>query len=96
MKSNLVLISIAAVRLVHSAAVSTGLVARQATAADCPGYRASGIAQNATGFTANLTLAGAACNVYGRDVENLKLSVNFDHSMYLHIQSTRFELTESV
>lgn len=81
MRSNIVLTIAAAARLARSAAVSTGLVVRQATAADCPGYRASNVSQNGTGLTADLTLAGAACNVYGRDIENLRLSVNYDNSM---------------
>ena len=79
MRSDLVLMFTAAARLVRSAAVSTGLVPRQASAADCPGYRASNVQQNDTGLTADLTLAGAACNVYGQDIENLRLSVNYDN-----------------
>lgn len=82
MRSNAVLMFAAAARLARSAAVSTGLVARQATAADCPGYRASNVQQNDTGLTADLTLAGEACNVFGQDVENLRLSVNYDNSKF--------------
>jgi hypothetical protein len=51
---------------------------RQATRDSCPGYSASGVIQTATGLTADLTLAGAACNVYGNDIQNLKLTVNYD------------------
>jgi hypothetical protein len=68
-------------RIARSAAVSTGLVARQPTTADCAGYRARNVVETATGLTADLTLAGAACNVYGRDIEQLKLSVNYDTGM---------------
>lgn len=81
MKFDSVLIFAAAARLVKGAAVSTGPVVRQATTADCPGYRASNVVETETGLTADLTLAGAACNVYGRDLENLKLSVNYDNGM---------------
>ena len=79
MKSNGLLIFAAVARFARSAAVSTGLVTRQATAADCPGYRASNVVENGTGLTAELSLAGAACNVFGRDVENLRLTVNYDN-----------------
>lgn len=47
---------------------------------DCPGYSASDIVNTATGLTAKLTLAGPACNVYGTDVQNLRLLVNYDSS----------------
>jgi len=48
---------------------------------DCPGYSASDIVNTDTGLTAKLTLAGPACNVYGADVQNLRLAVNYDSSM---------------
>jgi hypothetical protein len=76
--SNLLLTFAAAARVVHSAAASTHLVTRRTTTADCPGYRASNFVETSTGLTADLTLAGAPCNVYGRDIEHLKLSVNCD------------------
>lgn len=41
----------------------------------CPGYKASLIEKNRRGFTAILKLAGEPCNVYGNDVEVLKLIV---------------------
>lgn len=62
--------------IVSGAAIST----RQATRESCPGYLASDVAQTATGFTAKLSLRGAACNVHGTDVPELKLIVNYDSS----------------
>ncbi|EHK97248.1 putative alpha/beta-glucosidase agdC [Glarea lozoyensis 74030] len=59
---------------------------RQATSDSCPGYSASGVVQTATGLTADLTLAGAACNVYGNDIQNLKLTVNYDSDSRLHVK----------
>ena len=44
----------------------------------CPGYRACTVKTTPTGLTANLVLAGPACNVYGDDLKKLKLEVNYD------------------
>lgn len=41
----------------------------------CPGYKASNVEKSSSGLTADLTLAGPACNVYGNDIHNLILSV---------------------
>lgn len=43
----------------------------------CPGYTASNVQQSGTGLTADLTLAGDACNVYGLDLPNLTLTVEY-------------------
>jgi len=45
----------------------------------CPGYSASNVQTSGTGLTADLTLAGSACNVYGRDIQDLRLIVNYDN-----------------
>ncbi|KAI9685806.1 MAG: hypothetical protein M1812_008605, partial [Candelaria pacifica] len=42
----------------------------------CPGYTASNVVRTAQGFSASLTLAGEACNVYGTDIEDLTLNVD--------------------
>lgn len=57
--------------------VSAGILPRQqnATLDSCPGYKASGVETTGNGLTATLTLAGAACNVYGTDLEELTLTV---------------------
>lgn len=52
----------------------------------CPGYNASNVARNELGLTATLTLAGAACNVYGNDVDLLNLTVEFQSNDRLAIQ----------
>ncbi|GAB7356060.1 hypothetical protein MBLNU459_g6677t1 [Dothideomycetes sp. NU459] len=41
----------------------------------CPGYLASNLQHTLNGFTATLTLAGEACNVYGTDIDTLNLTV---------------------
>ena len=43
----------------------------------CPGYKATNIKENATGLTADLNIAGGACNVYGNDIQSLILSVQY-------------------
>jgi len=52
----------------------------------CPGYRASGLQTTANGFTANLNIAGPACNVYGNDIANLTLSVEYQAADRVNIQ----------
>ena len=51
----------------------------------CPGYTASNVERNELGFTATLTLAGEACNVYGNDVETLNLTVEYQSSQRLAV-----------
>lgn len=45
--------------------------------ASCPGYTLSGISQTQNSITANLQLAGAACNAYGTDLDSLQLLVEY-------------------
>lgn len=52
----------------------------------CPGYTASAVQKSDTGFTADLHLAGPACNVYGNDVEDLTLLVRFQADDRVHVQ----------
>lgn len=51
--------------------------------ASCPGYKASNIKTSNTGLTADLTLAGKACNVYGTDLTQLTLTVTYETGMCL-------------
>ena len=43
----------------------------------CPGYTASDVAQTDSGLTASLTLAGDGCNVFGYDLPDLTLLVQY-------------------
>lgn len=43
----------------------------------CPGYSASNVQKNSNSLTANLILAGEACNVFGTDLPNLTLTVEY-------------------
>ncbi|KAF4311465.1 Glycoside hydrolase family 31 [Botryosphaeria dothidea] len=52
----------------------------------CPGYTASNVVDSGTTLTADLSLAGAACNAYGEDLSDLKLSVEYQTANRLHVQ----------
>lgn len=52
---------------------------------ECPGYIASDIHEDAFGFTARLKLAGKRCNVYGTDVEDLNLTVQYQSAQRLSV-----------
>lgn len=47
----------------------------------CPGYKATNVKTSGTGLTAELSLAGTACNVFGNDIQKLKLSVVYETCM---------------
>lgn len=51
----------------------------------CPGYTASNVQNTSTGFTADLSLGGDACNVYGNEIEQLTLTVEYQASDRLHV-----------
>lgn len=44
---------------------------------DCPGYEATHVNETSSGITADLKLAGESCNVYSKDLHDLKLLVEF-------------------
>lgn len=48
----------------------------------CPGYRAHNVVKTDSALTADLSLAGTACNVYSEDLQELKLVVEYQTSMY--------------
>lgn len=43
----------------------------------CPGYAASNVEVTDSGLTADLTLAGPACNAFSDDLKDLKLLVEY-------------------
>ncbi|KAI1267994.1 putative alpha-glucosidase [Xylariaceae sp. FL1019] len=51
----------------------------------CPGYKATNIKTTSTGLTAKLTLAGTACDVFGSDLDDLTLTVEYQTSTRLHV-----------
>lgn len=54
----------------------------------CPGYKASNVARTRYGLTAQLSIAGAACNLYGTDIDALSLKVEYQSSDRLHVEIT--------
>ncbi|PPQ91932.1 hypothetical protein CVT25_000975 [Psilocybe cyanescens] len=67
----------------------------------CPGYSASNVKVRHDGLSADLTLAGSPCNVFGNDVKKLSLEVTYETSDRLHVKitdpsSTRYEVPESI
>jgi len=60
---------------------SSVLVRRQTSSlANCPGYSASNVQDDGSRVTADLSLAGVACNVYGDDLTDLRLEVEYQTS----------------
>ena len=44
----------------------------------CPGYKATDVSASGTKVTATLILAGKPCNVFGNDIQELSLSVEYE------------------
>jgi len=60
------------------AGLSSGVAIEKRASVDaCPGYAATNIQKTDNTITADLNLGGAACNVYGTDLTDLKLLVEF-------------------
>ncbi|KAH9836846.1 glycosyl hydrolases family 31-domain-containing protein [Rhodofomes roseus] len=51
----------------------------------CPGYTLSALNESQTGLTAQLKLAGAACDAFGTDIEDLTLQVTYDTNQRLRV-----------
>ncbi|KAH8722742.1 alpha-glucosidase-like protein, partial [Phaeosphaeriaceae sp. PMI808] len=51
----------------------------------CPGYKASNVQRSDNSLTADLTLAGTACNLHGQDLKDLKFSAQWQTDSRLHI-----------
>jgi hypothetical protein len=47
----------------------------------CPGYKASNVQRSESSLTADLTLAGTACNLYSPDLQDLKFSAQWQTGM---------------
>lgn len=73
--------------LLASSLLSTGIFAspsyslesRDLTAgvSACKGYKAQNVKESSTGLTATLTLIGEGCGIYGPDIQELKLEVDY-------------------
>ncbi|KAH7909433.1 glycoside hydrolase family 31 protein [Hygrophoropsis aurantiaca] len=69
--------------------------------ADCPGYTLEALTESETGLSAQLNLAGAACNAFGMDVTNLTIDVTYESQTRVHVKiydtaNKQFTIPESV
>jgi alpha-glucosidase len=67
----------------------------------CPGYKAKKHWKTKSGFYADLSLAGPACDVFGVDLPDLKLEVEYQTSDRLHVKisdsnNTVYQVPDSV
>ena len=71
------------------AAVSARAIATRQSNDTCvsSGYSASNVQQSGTGLSADLSLAGPACNSYGKDIESLRLTASYDTSTLLEVNN---------
>ncbi|KAJ5630886.1 uncharacterized protein N7484_010986 [Penicillium longicatenatum] len=53
---------------------------------ECPGYKASNVVQNDKGVMADLTLSGSNCQVFGNDILNLVLEVQYQAKERLNVK----------
>ncbi|CAO2651810.1 Nn.00g000930.m01.CDS01 [Neocucurbitaria sp. VM-36] len=51
----------------------------------CPGYKASNVQRSDSRFTADLSLAGTECNLYGQDLQDLRFLAEWQTDSRLHI-----------
>ena len=68
--------------ILWAGAVSAALISRDYPSdgplTKCPGYKASNVKTSTSGLTADLSLAGTACNVYSDDLKDLTLTVTYE------------------
>jgi alpha-glucosidase len=67
-----------------------GLAAPVRSANDCPGYTASNVVRSDSSITADLNLAGPACNLHSQDLNDLKFLAEWQTGMFL---SSSFDCT---
>lgn len=63
--------------LALAAVFATTALSATASLEECPGYKVSNVRNNGHTLKADLQLAGKACNVYGEDIKQLKLRVEY-------------------
>ena len=64
-----------------------------ATLDACPGYNATNVEDRGSTLTADLTLAGQACNVFGTDIQQLKLQVTYETGTIFCLRDGNHTLT---
>ncbi|KAI0808705.1 glycosyl hydrolases family 31-domain-containing protein [Xylaria sp. FL0064] len=66
--------------------LASASLAQSASISDCPGYTASNVVESDGKLTADLSLASTACDVYGTDLTDLKLLVEYQTESRLHVK----------
>ncbi|KAG1898688.1 glycoside hydrolase family 31 protein [Suillus fuscotomentosus] len=79
----------------------TGTPSYSMNVTDCPGYILGSLHESDIGLTAQLTLAGPACNAFGQDISNLTIEVIYQSQSTLHVKiydtaNQQFTIPESV
>ncbi|KAI5776670.1 glycosyl hydrolases family 31-domain-containing protein [Geopyxis carbonaria] len=74
--------------LLAALAAATPVTERALTAKveKCGGYAARNVRRSDTSLSADLKLVGKGCAVYGKDLERLRLEVNYDSNERLHVK----------
>jgi alpha-glucosidase len=62
---------------------------------ECPGYKASNVKETSNSITADLAIAGQGCNVYGNDITDLSLTVEYQSKERLAVRITPKHLAPS-
>lgn len=82
------------------AAVSATSIVPRANSSDplasCPGYTASNVKTTSSGLTADLSLAGTACNVYGGDLKQLTLEVVYETGQFRILPCHSLKISNSI
>lgn len=60
--------------------VGASVLQTRSDTAACPGYKALNVKERGASLTADLVLNGPPCNVYGEDLQDLKLLVEYQTS----------------
>lgn len=72
---------------------SPSVLPRATNTSSCPGYKASNVKTTDSTLTADLILAGDACNLYSDDIKDLKLLVEYQTSKREPLPYTLLRLT---
>lgn len=62
---------------IAGAAAGSAVVKRAVDLESCPGYVVGNVKEGSGGLTAELRMEGTPCDVYGRDLRDLKVEVEF-------------------
>ncbi|KAF2116103.1 alpha-glucosidase precursor [Lophiotrema nucula] len=60
-------------------------ITKRASVDDCPGYKATNVEDTGSGLKVDLTLAGARCDSYSEDLQDLVLEVEYQTEDRLHV-----------